>query len=62
VVHGYIGVSVFPAGIDELAAYTGLSKGQLADKYDLPGNGAIVSEVTPGGPAEQTGIRGRKGA
>ncbi len=58
VVHGYIGVHMFPAGIDELAAYTGLSKGQLADEYGLPGNGAIVSEVTPGGPAEEAGIQG----
>jgi S1-C subfamily serine protease len=58
VVHGYIGVHMFPARIDELAAYTGLSKAQLADEYGLPGSGAIVSEVTPGGPAEEAGIRG----
>ena len=58
VVHGYIGVHMFPVGIDELATYTGLSKEQLADEYGLPGNGAIVSEVTPGGPAEKAGIEG----
>jgi S1-C subfamily serine protease len=60
-VHGYIGVRMFPAGIDELAAYTGLSERQLTDEYGLPGNGAIVSEVTPGGPAEEAGIRGGGG-
>jgi S1-C subfamily serine protease len=49
---------MFPAGIDELAAYTGLSKEQLADEYGLPANGAIVSEVTPGGPADEAGIEG----
>ena len=58
VVHGYIGVSMFPVGIDELAAYTGLSKEQLADEYGLPANGAIVSEVTSGGPADEAGIEG----
>jgi len=58
VVHGYIGVRMFPVGIDELAAYTGLSKDQLADEYGLPGNGAIVSEVTTGGPAAQAGLGG----
>jgi S1-C subfamily serine protease len=56
VVHGYIGVRMFPVGIDELAAYTGLSKDQLADEYGLPGNGAIVSEVTTGGPAAKAGV------
>jgi S1-C subfamily serine protease len=58
VVHGYIGVSMFPVGIDELAAYTGLSKEQLADEHGLPANGAIVSDVTTGGPAEEAGIEG----
>ena len=58
VVHGYIGVRMFPVGIGELAAYTGLSKGQLADEYGLPENGAIVSEVASGGPAEEAGIEG----
>jgi S1-C subfamily serine protease len=58
VVHGYIGVRMFPVGMDEIAAYTGLSKEQLTDEYGLPGNGAIVSGVTPGGPAEEAGIEG----
>ncbi len=58
VVHGYIGVSMFPVGVDELAAYTGLTKEQLADEYGLPADGAIVSEVTSGGPAEEAGIEG----
>jgi S1-C subfamily serine protease len=58
VVHGYIGVSMFQLGVDELAAYTGLSEKTLREKYGLPDHGAIVSEVTPGGPAEKAGIRG----
>jgi S1-C subfamily serine protease len=58
VVHGYIGVSMFQLGIDELSAYTGLSEEELEEKYGLPNNGAIVSGVTPGGPAEKAGIKG----
>jgi S1-C subfamily serine protease len=58
VVHGYIGVRMFTAGIDDLAAYTGLSKDQLSNEYGLPGNGAIVSEVTSGGPAGEAGLEG----
>ena len=58
VVHGYIGVSMFQLGIDELSAYAGLSNDALEEEYGLPANGAIVSEVTPGGPAEKAGIRG----
>jgi len=58
VVHGYIGVRMFAVGIDELAAYTGLSKDELADEYGLPGNGAIVSEVSTGGPAAKAGVEG----
>jgi S1-C subfamily serine protease len=58
VVHGYIGVSMFQLGIDELSAYTGLSESALDERYGLPGNGAIVSEVTPDGPAEKAGIMG----
>jgi S1-C subfamily serine protease len=58
VVHGYIGVRMFTVGVDELAAYTGLSEEQLADEYGLPGNGAIVSEVTASGPAAKAGIEG----
>jgi S1-C subfamily serine protease len=58
VVHGYIGVSMYPLGIDELSAYAGFSERDLRERYGLPGNGAIVSEVTPEGPAEKAGIRG----
>jgi S1-C subfamily serine protease len=60
VVHGYIGVSMYQLGIDELSAYAGLSERTLDERYGLPGNGAIVSEVTPEGPAEKviTGIEG----
>ncbi|MCD6053434.1 MAG: peptidase and chymotrypsin/Hap [Rubrobacteraceae bacterium] len=58
VVHGYIGVSMYQLGIDELSAYTGLSERALDERYGLPDNGAIVSEVTPDGPAEKAGIRG----
>ena len=58
VVHGYIGVSMFEFGVDELAAYTGLSEEELREKYGFPGNGAIVSEVTPDGPADKAGIKG----
>jgi putative serine protease PepD len=58
VVHGYIGVSMYQFSIDELSAYAGLSEKALDERYGLPGNGAIVSEVTPDGPAEKAGIRG----
>jgi S1-C subfamily serine protease len=58
VVHGYIGVSMYQLGIDELSAYAGLSENALKERYGLPGNGAIVSEVTPDGPAYNAGIRG----
>ena len=58
VVHGYIGVSMFQVGIDELSAYTGISKDELKEKYGFPANGAIVSEVTQDGPADKAGIRG----
>jgi S1-C subfamily serine protease len=57
-VHGYIGVRMFSVGVDELSAYTGLSKEELTDEYGLPSNGAIVSEVTPGGPAAAAGVSG----
>jgi S1-C subfamily serine protease len=56
--HGYIGVQMFSVGIEELEAYTTLSRNQLQDKYGLPQSGAIVSEVTPGGPADEAGIAG----
>ncbi len=57
VVHGYIGIEMLPEGVDALAAYTGLSDRELWEKHGFPGNGAIVSEVTPDGPAEKAGIR-----
>jgi S1-C subfamily serine protease len=49
---------MFQLGVDELSAYAGLSEEALREKYGFPGNGAIVSEVTPDGPAEKAGIRG----
>ena len=58
VVHGYIGVEMYPLGIDEISAYAGLSERTLDERYGLPGDGAIVSKVTPDGPAEKAGIRG----
>lgn len=58
VVHGFIGVQMFQYGIDEIAAITGLSLEELNDRYGLPANGAIVSDVTSGGPAEDAGISG----
>ena len=58
VVHGFIGVGMFQFGVDELAAYGGLSKEELRERHGLPANGAIVSEVTTGGPADKAGIRG----
>ena len=59
--HGYIGVSMFPAGVEELAAYSGLSTEELAERYGLPERGAIVSEATPGAPADRAGITGGDG-
>ncbi|QIN83792.1 trypsin-like serine protease [Rubrobacter tropicus] len=58
VVHGFIGVQMFQYGIDEIAAVTGLSLEELNDRYGLPPNGALVSGVTSGGPAEDAGISG----
>jgi S1-C subfamily serine protease len=56
--HGYVGVRMFPVGIEELVAYTGLSQEDLRSEYGLPDNGAIVNEVTPDGPAANAGIEG----
>ena len=56
--HGYIGVQMFSVGIEELVAYSGISEEKLRSDYDLPGNGAIVNEVTPDGPADDAGIEG----
>lgn len=56
--HGYIGVRMFPAGVDEISAYSGISKEELKDRYGLPENGAIISEAASGGPADEAGIEG----
>jgi putative serine protease PepD len=56
--HGFIGIKMFSYGIDEISAYTGLSPQELSDRYGLPANGALVTSVTPGGPAEKAGISG----
>ena len=56
--HGYIGVQMFSVGIEELEAYSELSQDQLREDYGLPENGAIISEVTPGGPADEAGLAG----
>jgi S1-C subfamily serine protease len=56
--HGYIGVRMFPVGIEELVSYTGLSEKALREKHGLPPTGAIVSEVTEDGPADKAGIKG----
>ncbi|MGB3682614.1 MAG: trypsin-like peptidase domain-containing protein [Rubrobacteraceae bacterium] len=58
--HGYIGVQMFSVGIEELVAYSGLSKEKLRSEYDLPENGAIVNGVTQDGPAAKAGIEGGK--
>ncbi|MGI8650913.1 MAG: S1C family serine protease, partial [Rubrobacter sp.] len=59
--HGYIGVSMFPAGIDEISAAVGVPKDELRERYGLPENGAIVSEATLDGPADEAGIEGGEG-
>ncbi len=58
VVHGFIGVQMFEFGVEEISVYTGLSPEELSERYGLPANGALVKEVTPGGPAEKAGISG----
>ena len=58
VVHGYIGVQMFPAGIGEVLAYTGLTKQELRDEHGLPERGAIVTKVVSDGPADKAGIKG----
>src|SRR5829696_7283437 len=58
VVHGYIGVSMYQLGFHEPSPDPGLPQRALDERYGLPGNGAIVSEVTPDCPAEKAGIRG----
>lgn len=59
--HGFIGVRMFPVGVGELAAYSGQDAAALSDEYGLPENGAIVSEATGGGPADEAGLRGGGG-
>ena len=59
--HGFIGVKMFPVGVGELASYSGQDDGKLSDEFGLPGNGAIVSEATGGGPADEAGLKGGEG-
>lgn len=56
--HGYIGVQMFDAGVRELASYAGQSAEGFSEEYGVPESGAIVSEVTDGGPADEAGIGG----
>lgn len=58
--HGYLGVKMFTAGIEEISAYSGVSTQKLTQKYGLPSHGAIVSGVQKGGPADKAGIQGSK--
>jgi S1-C subfamily serine protease len=56
--HSYIGVRMFPVGVEELATYSDRSAGDLSEKHGLPERGAIVSQAAEGGPAEKAGIKG----
>jgi S1-C subfamily serine protease len=56
--HGYMGVRMFPAGVEDLAAYSGLSAEEFSKHYSLPENGAIIREVVEGGPADEAGLKG----
>jgi S1-C subfamily serine protease len=56
--HGYIGVRMFLAGVEDLASYSGQSAEELYDEYGLPENGAIIREVIEGGPADEAGLKG----
>jgi S1-C subfamily serine protease len=56
--HGYIGVKMFPVGVEELATYSDQSAKEISDKYGFPEKGAIVSQAAEGGPAEKAGIKG----
>jgi S1-C subfamily serine protease len=56
--HGYMGVRMFPAGVEDLAAYSGLSAEEFSKQYSLPENGAIIREVVEGGPADEAGLKG----
>ncbi len=59
--HGYIGVRMFPASVEELASYAGLSSEDLSDEYGLPENGAVISEAVEGGPADEAGLQSSSG-
>jgi S1-C subfamily serine protease len=59
--HGYVGVRMFPVGVEELAIYSDQSAEELSQQYGLPENGAIVSETIEGGPADESGLRGGEG-
>lgn len=56
--HGYIGVRMFPVSIEELASYSDRTAEDISESYGLPESGAIVSEVTEGGPAAEAGLIG----
>ena len=56
--HGYIGVRMFPAGVEDLAVYSGLSPEEFSEEYSLPESGAIIREVVEGGPADEAGLKG----
>jgi S1-C subfamily serine protease len=56
--HGYIGVRLFPASVEDLAAYSGLSIEEFSEEYGLPESGAIIREVVEGAPADEAALRG----
>lgn len=56
--HGYIGVRMLPVGIQDLAVYSGVSSEEFSEEYDLPESGAIIRQVSEGGPADEAGLRG----
>jgi S1-C subfamily serine protease len=56
--HSYVGVRMFPVGVEELATYSDRSAGDLSERYGLPERGAIVSQAVEGGPADEAGIKG----
>jgi S1-C subfamily serine protease len=56
--HGYIGVRMFPAGVEDLAVYSGLSPEEFSEEYSLPESGAIIREVAEDGPADEAGLKG----
>ena len=58
---GFIGVSMFQVGVGELAAYSGQDASRLSDDLGLPENGAIISNTTGGGPADEAGLKGGEG-